>query len=152
MTQAPTGLTMEILLVEDNPGDVLLTEEARKEGNLRVNIHVAQDGEEALKFLRREGQYENAPVPHIVLLDLNLPKVSGREVLEEIKNDSALKRIPVVVLSTSKSSEDINRSYDLHANCYVTKPVDFSQFSTAVRSIQDFWLGVVQLPPLPVEV
>ena len=142
---------MEILLVEDNPGDVLLTEESLEEGKIRYNIHVAVDGEEALKFLHREGKYKDSPVPHIVILDLNLPKLGGCEVLAVIKNDSQLRRIPVVVLSTSKASEDISKSYDLHANCYVTKPIDYSQFSTAVRSIQEFWMTVVQLPPVSME-
>ena len=151
MSQVATGLIMEILLVEDDPDDVLLTEESLEEGKIRYNIHVAVDGEEALKFLHREGKYKDSPVPHIVILDLNLPKLGRCEVLAVIKNDSQLRRIPVVVLSTSKASEDISKSYDLHANCYVTKPIDYSQFSTAVRSIQEFWMTVVQLPPVSME-
>ena len=138
--------SIDILLVEDNPGDVLLTEEALLEGDLDFKIHVVPDGEEALKFLRREDTYKDSPVPHIVLLDLNLPKLSGREVLMEVKKDQSLKHIPVVVLSTSKAEEDISSSYDLHANCFVTKPVDFEKFGTVVRSIQDFWMNVVKLP------
>ena len=146
MLQELTGSTMEILLVEDNPGDVLLTEEALQEGEIPYSLHVVSDGEEALRFLHKENNYINSPVPHIIILDLNLPKLSGREVLAEIKNDSNLKSIPVVVLSTSNSSEDIFKSYELHANCYVTKPIDYYQFSKVVRSIQEFWMTVVVLP------
>ena len=151
MSQELTGPTMEILLVEDNPGDVLLTEEALQEGEIQYNLHVVGDGEEALRFLRRENQYKDSTVPHIVILDLNLPKLSGREVLAEIKNDINLKSIPVVVLSTSKAREDIDKSYELHANCYVTKPIDYYQFSKVVRSIQDFWMSVVKLPQIHLE-
>ena len=143
--------SIDILLVEDNPGDVLLTEEALLEGDLDYNIHVVPDGEEALKFLRREDPYMDSPVPHIVLLDLNLPKLGGREVLMEIKKDDTLKHIHVVVLTTSKAEEDVSKSYELHANCFVTKPVDFERFGHVVRSIQNFWMTVVKLPPEPMK-
>jgi CheY-like chemotaxis protein len=139
---------IEILLVEDNPGDVRLTKEALKEGKVYNNLHWAKDGVEALEFLRREGSHKNAPRPDIILLDLNLPKVDGREVLSIIKNDSHLKHIPVVVLTTSKADEDVLRSYELHANCYVTKPVDLEKFIVVVQSIDRFWLTVVTLPPI----
>jgi chemotaxis family two-component system response regulator Rcp1 len=138
---------IEILLVEDNPGDVRLTKEALKEGKVRNNMFVATDGEEALTFLRQQGKYAEACRPDLILLDLNLPKKSGREVLEEIKADPELKRIPVVVLTISKAEQDILKSYDLHANCYITKPVDLEQFIEVVKSIEDFWLTVVMLPP-----
>jgi CheY-like chemotaxis protein len=137
---------IEILLVEDNPGDVRLTMEALKEGKVRNNLNVVTDGVEALAFLRRHGKYGDAPQPDLILLDLNLPKKDGREVLGEIKLDEALKRIPVVVLTTSRAEEDILRSYNLHANCYITKPVDLERFFTVVKSIEDFWLTVVKLP------
>jgi chemotaxis family two-component system response regulator Rcp1 len=138
---------VEILLVEDNPGDARLTEEALKEGKIRNNLHHAKDGVEALAFLRREGVHAGAPTPDIVLLDLNLPKKDGRQVLAEMKADAALKTIPVVVLTTSEAEQDILRSYALHANCYVTKPVDLEKFISIVRAIEDFWLAVVKLPP-----
>ena len=138
---------VEILLVEDNPGDERLTREALKEGKVYSNLHWVKDGVEAMEFLRREGKYQNAPRPDIILLDLNLPKKDGREVLQDIKNDDALKRIPVVVLTTSKAEEDVLRTYNLHANCYVTKPVDLEKFIVVVRSIDVFWLTVVTLPP-----
>jgi CheY-like chemotaxis protein len=140
------GRPIEILLVEDNPGDVRLTIEALKEGKVRNNLSVARDGVEALTFLRREGSFTEASRPDLILLDLNLPKKDGREVLADIKNDPVLRRIPVVVLTTSKAEEDILRTYDLHANCYITKPVDLEQFISVVRSIDDFWLSVVRLP------
>jgi two-component system, chemotaxis family, response regulator Rcp1 len=146
MTREDTGRPIEILLVEDNPGDVRLTIEALKEGKVRNNLSVARDGVEALAFLRREGPHEKATRPDLILLDLNLPKKDGREVLEEIKRDAVLRRIPVVVLTTSKAEEDILRTYDLHANCYINKPVDLEQFISVVRSIDDFWLSVVRLP------
>ena len=142
-----TAPPVEILLVEDNPGDVRLTVEALKEGKVYNNLHWAKDGVEALEFLRRQGKYANAPRPDIILLDLNLPKKDGREVLVEIKRDSDLGLIPVVVLTTSKAEEDILKSYELHANCYVTKPVDLDQFIRVVKSIDGFWLTVVTLPP-----
>lgn len=137
---------VEILLVEDNEGDVGLVEEVFEEAKIRNVIHVAEDGEEAMLFLNKETPYVDAPTPDIILLDLNLPQKDGREVLEEIKTDENLKRIPVVVLTTSKAEEDIIKSYDLHANSYITKPVDFDQFIRVVRSIEDFWLEVVRLP------
>ncbi len=140
------GRPVEILLVEDNPGDVRLTEEALKEGKVLNNIHLANDGVEAVSFLQKEGKYADAVRPDLILLDLNLPKKDGREVLMEIKKDEALRRIPIVVLTTSKAEEDIIRTYDYHANCYITKPVDFDQFIKVVKSIEDFWLSVVKLP------
>ena len=138
---------IEILLVEDNPGDERLTREALKEGKVYNNLHWVKDGVEAMEFLQRRGKYRDAPRPDIILLDLNLPKKDGREVLQEIKGDEALKRIPVVVLTTSKAEEDVLKTYDLHANCYVTKPVDLEKFIVVVRSIDVFWLTVVTLPP-----
>jgi two-component system response regulator len=138
---------IEILLVEDNPGDVRLTREALKDGKIVNNLHVAEDGVDALAFLRREGKYHNAVRPELILLDLNLPKKDGREVLAEIKADKELKRIPVVVLTSSAAEQDIVKSYNLHANCYVTKPVDLDQFINVVKSIEHFWLTVVKLPP-----
>lgn len=136
-----------VLLVEDNAGDVRLTREALKEGKVRNSLMVAGDGVEAMAMLRREGPHGDAARPDLVLLDLNIPRMDGREVLAEIKKDPALRRIPVVVLTTSKAEEDILRTYDLHANCYITKPVDFEKFVSVVRSIDDFWLTVVRLPP-----
>lgn len=137
---------INILLVEDNPGDVRLTVEALREGKVHNQLSVVHDGVETLAFLRREGEFAEAPRPDVILLDLNLPKKDGREVLAEIKADERLRRIPVVVLTTSKAEEDILRSYALHANCYVTKPVDLEQFITVVRSIEDFWFSIVRLP------
>jgi chemotaxis family two-component system response regulator Rcp1 len=138
---------VEVLLVEDNPGDVRLTMEAMKEAKMVNNLSVASDGVEALAFLRREGKFENAARPDIILLDLNLPKKDGREVLAEVKRDESLQQIPVVVLTTSQAEEDILRTYHLHANCYVTKPVDLDQFLRVVKSIGDFWFSMVKLPP-----
>jgi len=140
------GTPIEILLVEDNPGDVRLTLEALKESKLHNNISVVKDGADALSFLRQEGKYAASPRPDIVLLDLNLPKKTGIEVLTEIKSDEDLKTIPVVILTTSKNEEDIFKTYKYHANCYVTKPVDFEKFLTVVRSIENFWLNIVKLP------
>ena len=137
---------IQVLLVEDNPGDVRLTKEALKEGKLLNQLTVVGDGVEALSFLRKEGIYANALQPELILLDLNLPKKDGREVLAEIKADPNLRRIPVVVLTTSSSEEDILKIYDLHANCYITKPVDLEQFMGVVKSIEDFWVSVVKLP------
>jgi chemotaxis family two-component system response regulator Rcp1 len=137
---------IEILLVEDNPGDVRLTIEALKDGKIHNHLKVVSDGEEALAFLRRQGQYAKATRPDLILLDLNLPKKDGREVLMEIKQEKDLKRIPVVVLTTSTAEKDIIKTYDLHANCYVNKPVDFDQFTNVVKSIEDFWFTVVKLP------
>ncbi len=139
---------IEILLVEDNPGDVRLTREALRDSKLHNVLHVVEDGVEALTFLRQEQPYPHAPRPDIILLDLNLPRMSGREVLEIIKNDDALKTIPVVVLTTSDDERDIVASYALHANCYITKPVDMAQFVTIVKNIKDFWFSIVKLPPL----
>ncbi len=146
MDNLTVGKPVEVLLVEDNPGDVRLTLEAFKENKLYSNMYVVGDGIEALAFLRQEGKYANAPRPGLILLDLNLPKKDGREVLAEIKGDPDLKRIPVVILTTSAAEEDILRTYNLHANCYVTKPVDLDQFIKIVRSIEDFWLTIVNLP------
>jgi CheY-like chemotaxis protein len=146
MAEKKVGAPVEILLVEDNPADVRLTQEALKEGKVYNNLHWAKDGVEALDFLRRKGKFEGAPRPDIILLDLNLPKKDGREVLQDIKNDDKLKRIPVVILTTSKAEEDVLKSYNLHANCYVTKPVDLEQFIVVVKSIDMFWLTVVTLP------
>jgi CheY-like chemotaxis protein len=136
---------VEVLLVEDNPGDVRLTMEAFKEGKIRNHMSVVSDGVEALAFLRRKGPYANAPRPDIILLDLNLPKKNGRDVLAEIKAEDDLKRIPVVVLTTSNEEKDILGTYDLHANHYITKPVDFAQFVTAVKLIENFWLTITKL-------
>src|SRR5688572_1843624 len=138
---------IEILLVEDNPGDEHLTREALKEGKVYSNLHWVKDGVEAIDFLRRKGKFQGAPRPDIILLDLNLPKKDGREVLQEIKSDDELKRIPVVVLTASKAEADVLRTYNLHANCYVTKPVDLEKFIVVVKSIDVFWLTVVTLPP-----
>ena len=146
MTDSTRASPVEILLVEDNPGDVRLTKEALKEGKVYSNLHWAKDGVEALEFLRRRGKFSDAPRPDIILLDLNLPKKDGREVLSEIKSDDDLKRIPVVILTTSKAEEDVLRSYQLHANCYVTKPVDLEKFIVVIQSIDRFWLTVVTLP------
>jgi chemotaxis family two-component system response regulator Rcp1 len=140
------GKPVEILLVEDNPGDVRLTQEAFKDGKMLNKMHVVEDGMEALAFLKREGKYTGAPRPELILLDLNLPRKDGRDVLAEIKADRDLKRIPVVILTTSRSEEDILRSYDLNANCYITKPVGFDKFIEIVKSIEDFWLTIVKLP------
>jgi len=147
MRTPPPSRPIEVLLVEDNPGDVRLTREALKEGKVRNHLHVAADGVEALAFLRREGPHGDAPRPDLILLDLNLPRKSGREVLEEIKADPSLRLIPVVILSSSEAEQDILRAYDLHANCYVTKPVDLDRFITVVKSIEDFWFTIVKLPP-----
>jgi Response regulators consisting of a CheY-like receiver domain and a winged-helix DNA-binding domain len=144
--QNPTAKQIEILLVEDNEGDVGLVEEVFHEAKIRNKLNVAEDGEEAMLFLRKEGKFSNASRPDIILLDLNLPLKDGREVLKEIKEDDDLKRIPVVVLTTSKAEEDVLKSYDLHANSYITKPVDFDQFIKVIKSIEDFWLDVVKLP------
>ena len=140
------GKAVNILLVEDNPGDVRLTLEALKEGKVRNHLSVVGDGVEALAFLLREGNYAKAPRPDLILLDLNLPKKDGREVLLEIKYYEHLKHIPVVVLTTSNAEKDIHRAYELYANCYITKPVDFDQFTKVLRSFEDFWLTIVKLP------
>jgi chemotaxis family two-component system response regulator Rcp1 len=138
---------IEILLVEDSPTDVLMAREALTEAKLLNNIHVTEDGVEALEFLRKEGKYTHAPRPDLILLDLNLPRKNGREVLAELKADPTFKSIPVVVLTTSRAEEDILRSYNLHANCYVVKPVEFDKFVQAVKSISHFWFSIVTLPP-----
>jgi len=146
MTATSFGKPIEILLVEDNPGDIRLTQETLKEFELRSNISVARNGEEALAFLRCEGPYGDAVRPDLILLDLNLPKKNGHEVLAEIKADEKLRRIPVVVLTTSRAEQDVIRAYDLHANCYITKPVDLDQFGTAIRALLEFWVKIVKLP------
>ena len=141
-----SGRPIELLLVEDSEPDVRLTKEALHEAKVRNRLWVVEDGVEAIEFLRRQGRYADAPRPDLILLDLNLPRKDGRQVLKEIKDDGCLKRIPVVILTTSKSEEDVLRAYDLHANCYITKPVDFNRFMEVVKSIEDFWLTVVRLP------
>ncbi|HEX3607672.1 MAG TPA: response regulator [Candidatus Dormibacteraeota bacterium] len=138
---------VNILLVEDNPGDVRLTLEALREGRITNQLHVARNGEEAMDFVRRQGEHADAPRPDLILLDLNLPRKDGREVLEELKNDPDLHRIPVIVLTTSSAEQDILRSYDLHANCFISKPIGYDDFITVVRSLENFWLRVVCLPP-----
>jgi CheY-like chemotaxis protein len=142
-----TSRPIEILMVEDNPGDVRLTREAFKHGKVLNTMHVVEDGVAALDFLYRRGAYGKVPRPDLILLDLNLPKKNGREVLAEIKQDAHLQAIPVVILTTSQAEEDVLRAYSLHANCYITKPVDFIQFTKIVRSIEEFWLTIVTLPP-----
>lgn len=139
-------MIIEILLVEDDPGDVLMTREAFADNEVANRLHVVNDGVEALQFLRREGRYADAPVPDLVLLDLNLPRMDGREVLATVKDDHVLRNIPVVVLTTSELEDDVLRSYALHANAYVTKPVDFERFIEVVRKIHEFFVGVVRLP------
>ena len=141
------GRPIEILLVEDNPGDVRLTREALTANKIRNTLHVVADGVQALAFLRKQGKHANAPRPNLILLDLNVPKKDGREVLAEIKGDGNLRRIPVVVLTTSGAEEDILKAYDLNANCYVTKPVNFDSFIQVVKSIESFWVTIVELPP-----
>ncbi len=138
--------TIKILLVEDNPDDVELTIAAMKEAKIKNVVFTVEDGVEALEFLHRQGEYENAPRPDLILLDLNLPRKNGRQVLAEIKTDESLRRIPVVVLTMSRDDKDILQAYDLHANCYITKPVDLDQFTTIVKSIDSFWFSIVKLP------
>ncbi|MFO7773567.1 MAG: response regulator [Dehalococcoidia bacterium] len=137
---------VEILVVDDNPGDLRLTAEALKEGKVQNRLHLARDGVEAIAFLRRKGNYIDAPRPDLILLDLNMPRMNGRELLAEIKDDSELKHIPVVILTGSREMDDIVKTYDLRANCYVTKPIDLEQYITMVKSITDFWLTTLQLP------
>ncbi|MFD1563751.1 response regulator [Haloarchaeobius amylolyticus] len=137
----------QILLVEDNPGDVRLTREAFKQGRIENDLHVVSDGNEALSFLSQEGEYADAPRPDLILLDLNLPGKDGEDILEELKNDPALRSIPVIVLTSSSAEEDIARSYELHANAYLTKPVDPDEFIETVRAFEKFWFSVVRLPP-----
>ena len=142
-----TGRPVEILLVEDDPADVLLTQESLLGSKIRNNLHVVDDGVEALAFLRQEDTYRDVPRPDLILLDLNMPRKDGREVLADIKEDPGLKAIPVAVLTTSSQDEDILKSYELHANCYITKPVGLEQFATVVQSLDDFWFTIVKLPP-----
>jgi chemotaxis family two-component system response regulator Rcp1 len=149
MTGQRTLRAIEILMVEDNPGDVRLTREALKGGKVWNQLHVVEDGVAALDFLNQRAPYQQASRPDLVLLDLNLPKKDGREVLAAIKSDPSLKMIPVVILTTSQAEEDVLRAYNLNANCYVTKPVDFDQFTRIVQTIEQFWLTVVTLPPNP---
>jgi chemotaxis family two-component system response regulator Rcp1 len=137
---------VQVLLVEDSPGDIRLTREAFRDAKMHVNLHIASDGEKAMAFLNREGEHEQAPRPDIILLDLNLPKKDGWQVLAEIKNDPSLSIIPVVILTTSASEEDVLRSYRLHANCYISKPVDLNGFLKVVKNIDNFWLSIVKLP------
>lgn len=146
MQMEPEFGPIDILLVEDNPGDVRLTQEVLKDSKVRNNLIIVNNGEEALAVLRKQGDYHDAPRPDLILLDLNLPKKNGHEVLVQIKQDQDLRRIPVVVLTSSKAEEDILRTYNLHANCFVTKPVDLEQFIKVVKSIEDFWLAIVMLP------
>jgi chemotaxis family two-component system response regulator Rcp1 len=147
MVETKVGKPIVILLVEDNPGDVDLARAAMEESKVRNILHTVGDGVEAMLFLRGEGKYAEAPRPDLVLLDLNLPKKDGREVLAEIKSDPDLMRIPVVILTISKDEEDILKTYNLHANCFITKPIDLGQFVKVVKAIEDFWLTIVKLPP-----
>ena len=147
MSAQEPGRLVEILLVEDSPGDIRLTQENFRDSKIRNNLWVVNDGEEAMAFLRRHGEYAGAVRPDLIVLDLNLPKMDGREVLAQIKADEELMRIPVVILTISKAEEDILRTYDLHANCYISKPLDLEQFAKVVASIEDFWLTIVRLPP-----
>ncbi len=140
------GRPVEILLVEDNPADVLLMEEALREGKMSNNLYAVNNGDEALDFLNRRGKYREAVTPDLIMLDLNLPRRDGREVLAEVKNDPMLRKIPVVVITTSRSEEDVDKSYSLHANAYVTKPVNVRQFFSVVQEIEDFWFTIVKLP------
>ena len=146
MNPITNGRPIEILLVEDSATDVMLAEEALEEAKLRNNLHVVKDGVEAMAFLRKEGKYSGVPRPDLMLLDLNMPRKDGREVLAEVKADDKLKYIPVVVLTTSHAQEDVLKAYGLHANCYIRKPVDFEQFANVVRAIDQFWFTVVTLP------
>jgi two-component system response regulator len=147
MSHGETARPIEILLIEDNPADVRLTQENFKDSKILNHIHVVNDGAEAMAFLHREGKYFDAVRPELIFLDLNLPKKDGREVLKEIKTDDELKNIPVVILTISDDEEDILKSYNLHANCYITKPIGLEQFSKVVKSIENFWLSIVKLPP-----
>jgi CheY-like chemotaxis protein len=146
MKRKINGRAVEILLVEDNPGDARLAQEALKDSKLNNNLHITCDGVEALDFLFKRNGFPTAVRPDLILLDLNLPKKDGRQVLAEIKQDEQLRRIPVVILTTSKAEEDILKTYDLHANCYITKPIDLEQFIKVVKSIENFWLSIVKLP------
>ena len=146
MASRQQGRPIEILLIEDNPGDIRLTQEALRDNKVRNSMIVAQDGAEAMAILRREGQYADSPRPDLILLDLNLPKIDGREVLRRIKDDNELRHIPVVILTTSRAEQDVLKAYGLHANCYVAKPLELEQFMEVVRAIEGFWLTVVTLP------
>ena len=146
MNRAP-GEPVQILLVEDSPGDIRLTREVLRDAKIANELHIVGDGDSAMKFLRREGEHSDAPRPDLILLDLNLPRKDGREVLGELKEDAELHRIPVIVLTTSAAEQDILRSYDLQAACYITKPIDLDEFIAVVRSIESFWLSIVRLPP-----
>ena len=146
MTAITEGRPIEILLAEDSATDVLLAEEALEHAKMRNNLHVVKDGVEAMAFLRKEGKYADAPRPDLILLDLNMPRKDGREVLAEVKADDELKSIPVVVLTTSQAQEDVLKAYGLHANCYISKPVDFEQFTNVVQAIDQFWFTIVTLP------
>ena len=146
MSDGDYAKCIEILLVEDNPGDVGLTEAALEENKMRNQLHVAKDGEEAMHFLFKQDKFSDAPRPDLIILDLNMPKKDGRDVLKEIKTNPDLKKIPVVILTSSKAEEDIIKSYNLHANCYIKKPLDFEQFIKVVQSIEHFWMSIVVLP------
>jgi chemotaxis family two-component system response regulator Rcp1 len=146
MTTKSVGEMIDILLVEDNEGDARLAKEALRDSKIRNTLHHVTDGEEAMAFLRKEGKYSKLPRPDLILLDLNLPKKDGRQVLAEIKGDENLRRIPVVILTVSSAEEDVLKAYNLHANCYITKPLDLDQFMKVVRSVEDFWLTIVKLP------
>jgi chemotaxis family two-component system response regulator Rcp1 len=150
MCDLPDCKSIEVLLVEDNPGDVRLITEALKDARIHVHISVVHDGAEALALLRREGNYSTAALPDLILLDLNLPRMNGHEVLATIKEDEVLRRIPVVIVTSSRADRDIATSYDLHANCFVTKPVDLEQFFEVVQAIREFWFVVVKLPPMAI--
>jgi chemotaxis family two-component system response regulator Rcp1 len=149
MTSKAIGEVVDILLVEDNEGDARLAREAMRDSKIRNTLHHVIDGEEAMAFLLQQGRYSGSPRPDLILLDLNLPKKDGRQVLAEIKDDERFKRIPVVILTVSAAEEDILKAYNLHANCYITKPIDLEQFMKVVRSIEDFWLTIVKLPNGP---
>lgn len=147
MTRSRSTASLEVLLVEDDPGDIVIAEEALRAGKVASTLHVVNDGVQALQFLRREGEHASAPKPDLILLDLNLPRMGGHEVLEHVKSDPELRRIPIVVLTTSSAGEDIVRSYDLYANAYVSKPVDFDDFADVVKQIDEFFASVAKLPP-----
>jgi chemotaxis family two-component system response regulator Rcp1 len=149
MIEYTDGEPVDILLVEDNPGDVRLTQEAFAEARINNDLHVVNDGEAALQFMEQREEYADAPRPDLVLLDLNLPKVDGLEVLEQVKNDESLRRIPIVVLTSSEAEEDIVQSYEQHTNAYLTKPIDPGEFVDVIQSFEEFWLTLVQLPPDP---
>jgi len=142
-----TGKPINILIVEDNPGDARLIKEVLNEGKILNDLHIVKDGVEAMEFLHKRGEYAKAPRPDLIILDLNLPKKDGREVLAEVKSDQHLKSIPIVIMTTSNAEEDILKSYNLHANCYITKPIDLNQFIKVVKSIEEFWFSIVKLPP-----